>query len=86
MIFHKLQFKDILTFKGKQTIEFEIGSSNEDRSPLTIILSPNSGGKTSVMRLLQFLFYGHANGINEDTEFPNRNTMSTLNVGDKLEC
>ena len=30
MIFHKLQFKDILTFKRKQTIEFEIGSSNED--------------------------------------------------------
>jgi DNA sulfur modification protein DndD len=88
MIFRKLEFKDVLTFKGTQVLDFPEHSGAENESSLIVVLSPNSGGKTSVMRLLQFLFYGwdEVDGVGKENQLPSRAALSELEVGGELEC
>src|ERR1700679_3051431 len=56
MLFRELIFKDFLVFKGENRIVFPAPKDNE--AALLLILAPNSGGKTSVIRGLEFLLYG----------------------------
>jgi hypothetical protein len=56
MLFRELTFKDFLVFKGENRIVFPPPAAN--KSSLILVLAPNHGGKTSVIRALEFLFYG----------------------------
>jgi DNA sulfur modification protein DndD len=56
MLLRELIFKDFLVFKGENRITFP--PPNENDSSLLLVLAPNSGGKTSVIRGLEFLLYG----------------------------
>src|SRR5258706_996394 len=56
MLFRELIFKDFLVFKGENRIVFP--PPNDSESSLLLVLAPNSGGKTSVIRGLEFLLYG----------------------------
>lgn len=56
MLFRELIFKDFLVFKGENRIVFPAPKDHE--AALLLILAPNSGGKTSVIRGLEFLLYG----------------------------
>jgi len=56
MLFRELIFKDFLVFKGENRIVFPPPNGSE--SSLLLVLAPNSGGKTSVIRGLEFLLYG----------------------------
>jgi predicted ATPase len=52
----KLEFKNYKSFKAKQTIEFK---------PITILIGPNSAGKSSIMKLLAFLKQSMENNRND---------------------
>jgi len=56
MIFRELIFRNFLVFKGTNRIQFP--SPDKHRSSLILVLAPNSGGKTTVIRALEFLIYG----------------------------
>lgn len=52
----KLEFKNYKSFKTKQSIEFK---------PITILIGPNSAGKSSIMKLLAFLKQSMENSQND---------------------
>ena len=54
MLIEKLTFHNFLCFFGEQTLTFDISKPNAT----TIVLAPNNSGKTSVIRGLEYLFYG----------------------------
>ncbi len=56
MLFRELTFKDFLVFKGTNYISFP--APNDNASCLLLVLAPNNGGKTSIIRALEFLLYG----------------------------
>ena len=56
MLFREIILKDFLVFKGENRIVFP--SPKDNTAALLLILAPNSGGKTSVIRGLEFLLYG----------------------------
>ncbi len=56
MLFRELIFKDFLVFKGENRITFPPPDKIE--SSLVLVLAPNSGGKTTIIRGLEFLLYG----------------------------
>ena len=56
MLFRELLFQDFLVFKGENRLTFPLPVENN--SCLILVLAPNSGGKTSVIRALEFLLYG----------------------------
>jgi DNA sulfur modification protein DndD len=60
MTIKTLGFRNFLRFFEQSELNLE-GSSSGDSS-LTLALAPNDAGKTSVMRGLEFLFYGEVEG------------------------
>lgn len=54
MILKQLTLNNILTYAGEQTISF----AESRQSSLTILVAPNNGGKTSIIRALRFFLYG----------------------------
>ena len=54
MLIERLQFFNFGVFAGTQVIDFSLKKENN----LTVIFAANSGGKTTIMRGLKFLFYG----------------------------
>jgi DNA sulfur modification protein DndD len=54
MILKQLTLNNILTYAGEQTINFP----ESRQSSLTILVGPNSAGKTSIIRALKFFLYG----------------------------
>jgi predicted ATPase len=52
----KLEFKNYKSFKTKQTIDFK---------PITILIGPNSAGKSSIMKLLAFMKQSMENSHND---------------------
>jgi DNA sulfur modification protein DndD len=56
MLFREIVFKDFLVFKGENKITFP--APKDAKASLLLVLAPNSGGKTSVIRSLEFLLYG----------------------------
>jgi DNA sulfur modification protein DndD len=56
MIIERLGLKNFLVIHGKQDLIFP-----DTQSPaITVLIAPNNAGKTTIIRALKFLFYGHA--------------------------
>lgn len=60
MIIKSLSFQNFLRFFGNS--EIALDGAGSGGSSLTLALAPNDAGKTSVMRGLEFLFYGEVEG------------------------
>lgn len=60
-----LEFHNLLRFFGTSNLPLSIQGGNG--SSLALALAPNDSGKTSVMRALEFLFYGEVEGKSGDT-------------------
>lgn len=65
MIIRTLEFHNFLRFFETSTLDFS--PTQDADSALALILAPNDSGKTSVMRGLEFLFYGTVEGKSGDT-------------------
>ena len=65
MIIKELRLCNFLVFPGEQELAFP----TEGESNLVVILAPNNTGKTSVIRALKFLFYGHLPDCTEATAY-----------------
>lgn len=65
MIIQQLKLCNFLVFPGEQVIDLP----SENDSNVVVILAPNNTGKTSVIRALKFLFYGHLSDCNEATAY-----------------
>jgi DNA sulfur modification protein DndD len=65
MIIRTLEFHNFLRFFETSTLDFT--STLVVDSALALILAPNDSGKTSVVRGLEFLFYGTVDGKSGDT-------------------
>jgi hypothetical protein len=55
VLFEELTFQDFLVFRGENTLRFP---PTDAGSSLVLVLAPNNGGKTNVIRALRFLLYG----------------------------
>lgn len=55
MLFRELTFQDFLVFRGENTLTFP---TVDGKPSLVLVLAPNNGGKTNVIRALHFLLYG----------------------------
>src|SRR5262245_12191467 len=65
MIIRQLRFCNFLVFPGEQVIDLP----TENDSNVILVLAPNNTGKTSVIRALKFLFYGHLSDCTIATAF-----------------
>lgn len=65
MIIKELRLCNFLVFPGEQDLIFP----TEAESNLVVILAPNNTGKTSIIRALKFLFYGHLPDCTEATAY-----------------
>jgi len=63
MIFERITLHNFQRYGGTNTIEFPC---NKDCS-LVIVLAPNNTGKTTILRAIEFLFYGSLCGETQDT-------------------
>lgn len=86
MLFRELIFKDFLVFKGENRITFP--SPDKIASSLVLILAPNSGGKTSVIRALEFLLYGSLRREMPATldELINKSYVKSVRIDSRLEA
>ena len=57
MIFRSLEIKDFLVFNGKNQMLFP--KVEDGQTSLILIFAANNGGKTTVIKALKFLLYGH---------------------------
>lgn len=82
MIFHELRLSNFLVFPGEQSIS--IPTKNEGN--MVVILAPNNTGKTSIIRALKFLLYGHLAGAASSFEHKllNDSAKSTTAIGGAL--
>src|SRR5438477_1763460 len=64
MIIREIEFHNFLRFYGTSKLPL-IGQESHP-STLTLILAPNDSGKTSLIRGLEFLFYGTVDGKTGD--------------------
>lgn len=65
MIIKELRLNNFLVFPGEHTLDLP----TEADSNLVVILAPNNTGKTSVIRALKFLFYGHLSDCTPATAY-----------------
>jgi hypothetical protein len=63
MIFERLTLHNFQRYGGTNTIEFP----DPDESSLVVVLAPNNTGKTTILRAIDFLFYGSLVGENSET-------------------
>lgn len=63
MIFERLTLHNFQRYGGSSTIEFP---KKEDCS-LIVVLAPNNTGKTTILRAIEFLFYGALGGETQDS-------------------
>lgn len=63
MIFERLTLHNFQRYGGTNTIEFP---DPEDTS-LVVVLAPNNTGKTTILRAIDFLFYGSLGGESKET-------------------
>jgi predicted nucleic acid-binding Zn-ribbon protein/uncharacterized protein YdbL (DUF1318 family) len=82
MIFHELRISDFLVFPGEQGIT--IPTKNDGN--FVVILAPNNTGKTSIIRALKFLLYGHLSGTVSGAEHKllNDSAKAATRVGSEL--
>ena len=65
MIIQQLRLCNFLVFPGEQVMDLP----TEKDTNIVVVLAPNNTGKTSVIRALKFLFYGHLSDCNPATAF-----------------
>ncbi len=63
MIFERLTLHNFQRYGGSSTIEFP----NDEDSSLVVLLAPNNTGKTTILRAIEFLFYGSLCGESQET-------------------
>jgi DNA sulfur modification protein DndD len=63
MIFERLTLHNFQRYGGTSTIEFP---TTDDHS-LVVLLAPNNTGKTTILRAIEFLFYGTLGGETRET-------------------
>lgn len=63
MIFERLTLHNFQRYGGTNTIEFP----DPEETSLVVILAPNNTGKTTILRAIEFLFYGSLCGENSET-------------------
>ena len=82
MIFHEFRISDFLVFPGEQSVT--IPTKNDGN--LVVILAPNNTGKTSIIKALKFLLYGHLPGTDTGAEqkLLNDSAKSATAVGSEL--
>lgn len=79
MIIQQLRLCNFLVFPGEQVMDLP----TEKDTNIVVVLAPNNTGKTSVIRALKFLFYGHLSDCNPATAFRliNDRTRAEAKVG-----
>jgi DNA sulfur modification protein DndD len=82
MIIKELRLNNFLVFPGEHRLQFP----TEADSNLVVILAPNNTGKTSVIRALKFLFYGHLSDCGVPTAYRmiNDRACSQAKIGSEL--
>ncbi len=65
MIIKQLRFYNFLVFPGEQVMDLP----TQKDSNIVVVLAPNNTGKTSVIRALKFLFYGHLSDCTAGTAY-----------------
>lgn len=63
MIFERLTLHNFQRYGGSNTIEFP----SDGECSLVIVLAPNNTGKTTILRAIEFLFYGSLCGETRET-------------------
>ncbi len=63
MIFERLTLHNFQRYGGSNTIEFP----DDEDSSLIVVLAPNNTGKTTILRAIEFLFYGSLCGESRET-------------------
>ena len=63
MIFERLTLHNFQRYGGSNTIQFP----DPDESSLVVVLAPNNAGKTTILRAIEFLFYGSLCGESAET-------------------
>ena len=79
MIIQQLRLCNFLVFPGEQIMDLP----TEEDTNIVVVLAPNNTGKTSVIRALKFLFYGHLPDCTPATAFRliNDRTRAEAKVG-----
>ncbi len=65
MIFERLTLHNFQRYGGTNTIEFP----DPEETSLVVILAPNNSGKTTILRAIDFLFYGSLDGEGSETSW-----------------
>ena len=65
MIFERLTLHNFQRYGGTNTIEFP----DPEETSLVVILAPNNTGKTTILRAIDFLFYGSLGGEGSETSW-----------------
>lgn len=63
MIFERLTLHNFQRYGGTSTIEFP----DPEETSLVVVLAPNNTGKTTILRAIDFLFYGSLGGESPET-------------------
>ena len=63
MIFERLTLHNFQRYGGSNTIEFP----DPGEASLVVVLAPNNAGKTTILRAIEFLFYGSLCGETSET-------------------
>jgi DNA sulfur modification protein DndD len=63
MIFERLTLHNFQRYGGTNTIEFP----DPEETSLVVVLAPNNTGKTTILRAIDFLFYGSLGGESSET-------------------
>ena len=65
MIFERLTLHNFQRYGGTNTIQFP----DPEETSLVVVLAPNNAGKTTILRAIDFLFYGSLCGENSETSW-----------------
>ena len=81
MIIERLTLNNFLVIYGNQNLTFP-----KIESPaITVILAPNNAGKTTIIRALKFLFYGH-NSNKQDQRAVNLEAINKSTTSETINC
>ena len=65
MIFERLTLHNFQRYGGTNTIQFP----DPEETSLVVVLAPNNAGKTTILRAIDFLFYGSLCGESTETSW-----------------
>ncbi|MGB6223035.1 AAA family ATPase [Haloferula sp.] len=84
MIFERITLHNFQRYWGTNTIDFP--SANGSKS-IVLVLAPNNSGKTTILRALRFLLYGHLAGNQRETAWnlANDRCRREAEVGENID-